>query len=127
MNVQQIWVAPIALVTLFFPVVHAQADSIRLTNGDIIRGEVVSLGEQELTIRSENFGEMKVPRDKVELIAMAHRVNFRPHAVPANERIVSRCIAVLVETQHLTVGAVEPARLVAERRAGRAAGPRCRP
>ena len=73
MNSQQKWVTPVALMTLLFCVEHAAADSVRLTNGDIIRGEVVSLGEQELTIRSENFGEMRVPRNKVELIALGDK------------------------------------------------------
>ncbi len=73
MHSQQKWVAPVALVTLFFYAGDANADSVRLTNGDIIRGEVVSLGEQELTIKSENFGEMTIPRDKVELIALGDK------------------------------------------------------
>jgi hypothetical protein len=41
-----------------------------LTNGDIIGGKVVSLSEDQLVLESENFGEMKIPRDKIEIIGL---------------------------------------------------------
>lgn len=49
---------------------RASADSIRLTNGDTIVGEVVSLDADQLILESENFGEMKIPRQKVEIIGL---------------------------------------------------------
>jgi hypothetical protein len=67
------WVATATVITLLCPLSAALADSVRLTNGDIIRGDVVSLGEQELTIRSDNFGEMKVPREKVEIVVLGDK------------------------------------------------------
>lgn len=48
----------------------ASADSIRLTNGDTIVGAVVSLDDEQLVVESENFGEMKIPRDKVAIIGL---------------------------------------------------------
>ena len=48
----------------------ASADEIKLANGDTLRGTVVSLSESTLTLRSENFGELTVPRESVELIGL---------------------------------------------------------
>lgn len=46
------------------------ADSVRLTNGDTLVGKVMSLDAKQLVLNSENFGEMKIPRDKVEIIGL---------------------------------------------------------
>lgn len=48
----------------------ALADSIRLVNGDTIVGKVVSLDENQLVLDSENFGQMKIPRQKVAIIGL---------------------------------------------------------
>ncbi|KAA5542258.1 hypothetical protein FYK55_15770 [Roseiconus nitratireducens] len=60
----------VTTAALLTPADTAHADSIRLTNGDTIRGEVTSLNEKELVIESDNFGQMKIPREKVDLIAL---------------------------------------------------------
>lgn len=46
------------------------ADGVRLSNGDIVTGEVLSLDENTLTLSSENFGELKIPRDRIEMIGL---------------------------------------------------------
>ena len=38
----------------------AQADTVQLSNGDILRGKVVSLSEKQLVFRSDSFGEIKI-------------------------------------------------------------------
>jgi hypothetical protein len=51
----------------------AKADTIQLVNGDSIRGKVVSLDEKQLVFRSQSFGELKLGRDKVELIVLGDK------------------------------------------------------
>ncbi|WP_164103393.1 hypothetical protein [Candidatus Laterigemmans baculatus] len=48
-------------------------DSVRLTNGDTIVGKVISLNGKELVIDSENFGEVKIPREKVGVIGLGDK------------------------------------------------------
>jgi hypothetical protein len=67
------WVTTVTVMTLACSASEVSADSIRLANGDVIRGNVVSLTDQELTIRSDNFGEMKVPREKVEIVVLGDK------------------------------------------------------
>jgi len=66
-------IAMLAISGLALVTTVASADSIRLTNGDVIRGRVVSLDDQQLVIESENFGKMMVPRKKVELIGLGEK------------------------------------------------------
>lgn len=63
----------------------AAADSVRLTNGDTIVGTVVSLNEQQLVVESENFGQMKIPREKVAIIGLGDTPLAQPPAagIPA--------------------------------------------
>lgn len=49
---------------------HVQADTVRLANGDILRGKVVSLNDKQLIFHSDNFGDIKIERSKVDLIAL---------------------------------------------------------
>jgi hypothetical protein len=51
----------------------AWADWVELTNNDVVRGQVVSLDNQKLKLKSVNFGEMTIPRDKVKLIGFGER------------------------------------------------------
>jgi hypothetical protein len=51
----------------------AKADTVQLSNGDVLRGKVVSLGEKQLVFRSESFGEIKIERAKVDLIALGNK------------------------------------------------------
>lgn len=59
-------IAAVAVVSVF--ALPLRADSVRLVNGDMLKGHVESLNEQQLVIRSENFGEMKIPRHRVQTI-----------------------------------------------------------
>lgn len=74
-------VGVMAVVALCLSVTMAMADSVRLTNGDVVRGEVVSLDKDHLLLRSENFGEMEIPRNKVALIGMGDQP-VQPTLVP---------------------------------------------
>lgn len=49
---------------------QARGDTVQLVNGDVLRGKVVALNEQQLVFRSETFGELKIERAKVDLIAL---------------------------------------------------------
>jgi hypothetical protein len=49
---------------------QAKGDTVQLVNGDVLRGKVVSLNDTQLVFRSESFGEIKVERSKVDLIAL---------------------------------------------------------
>ncbi len=51
----------------------ARADWIELSNNDIVRGQVVSLDGQQVKLKSVNFGEMTIPRDKVKVIGFGER------------------------------------------------------
>ena len=51
----------------------AQSDTVQLVNGDAIRGRVVRLDEKQLVFRSESFGELKIARDKIELIVLGNK------------------------------------------------------
>ncbi len=51
----------------------AKADTVQLVNGDAIRGKVVRLDDKQLVFRSETFGELKIARDKIELIALGNK------------------------------------------------------
>lgn len=54
------------------------ADAIELVNGDRINGTVVGLTADELRLKSEVLGELKIPRTKVGAIYLG---DFRPAAV----------------------------------------------
>ena len=51
----------------------ARADWIELSNNDVVRGQVVSLDAQKVKLKSVNFGEMTIPRDKVRVIGFGDR------------------------------------------------------
>ena len=46
------------------------ADTVQLANGDTLRGDVLSLDKKILILSSESFGELTIPREKVEAIYM---------------------------------------------------------
>jgi hypothetical protein len=50
-----------------------RADTIQLVNGDRLKGRVTSLDEKELVLKSESFGELKIPRDKVDLVSLGDK------------------------------------------------------
>jgi hypothetical protein len=61
------------LILLGPATVAARADWIELSNNDVVRGQVVSLDSQKVKLKSANFGEMTIPRDKVKLIGFGER------------------------------------------------------
>lgn len=51
----------------------AKSDTVQLLNGDAIRGKVILLDEKQLVFRSENFGDLRIARDKIELIGLGNK------------------------------------------------------
>ncbi len=49
------------------------ADTIQLVNGDRLNGKVTSLDDKQLVVDSESFGELKIARDKVDLISLGDK------------------------------------------------------
>lgn len=64
--------------------VDASADGVRLKNGDTLNGTVVSLDQKHLTLTSDNFGKLVIPRDKVEVIGLGEEglAALEPKAEP---------------------------------------------
>ncbi len=50
-----------------------RADSVQLTNGDLLNGEVVSLDARELKLKSEIHGQMIIARGKVAAVAFGEK------------------------------------------------------
>jgi hypothetical protein len=61
--------------------IPAKGDTVQLVNGDVLRGKVVSLNDTQLVFRSDSFGEIKIERTKVDLIALGTKA--LPTARPA--------------------------------------------
>ncbi len=62
-----------------------RADTIELTNGDVLNGNVVSLDGKELILKSELLGELKLAREKISAIHLGEGpVLTRPSAPAAN-------------------------------------------
>lgn len=54
------------LFFLFLPVLSVQADQLVLKNGDRVTGAIVKKDDKSITIKSEAFGEITAPWDKIE-------------------------------------------------------------
>ena len=50
-----------------------RADSVQLTNGDLLNGEVMSLDARELKLKSEIHGQMTIARGKVAAVAFGEK------------------------------------------------------
>ncbi|HUE13683.1 MAG TPA: hypothetical protein VMR25_05930 [Planctomycetaceae bacterium] len=50
-----------------------KADTVQLINGDRLHGKVASLDEKQLVFRSASFGELKIERTKIDLIALGDK------------------------------------------------------
>jgi hypothetical protein len=48
-----------------------RAEEVRLKNGDVVLGKVKSLDETTLILASENFGELKIARNRIAVIRFA--------------------------------------------------------
>ena len=71
---QRVSIASLGFLILLGPVIAAaRADWVELSNNDVVRGQVVSLDGQQVKLKSVNFGEMTIPRDKVKLIGFGER------------------------------------------------------
>ena len=51
----------------------SNADTIQLVNGDRLHGTVASLDGKQLVFRSASFGELKIDRSKIALIALGDK------------------------------------------------------
>jgi hypothetical protein len=60
-----------------------KGDTVQLVNGDVLRGKVVSLNDAQLVFRSDSFGEIKIERSKVDLIALGTKGLPTARPVPA--------------------------------------------
>ncbi len=59
------------------------ADTIELTNGDVLNGQVISLDGQQLVLKSELLGELKLARDKVSAIHLGDKPILTRNAAAA--------------------------------------------
>jgi hypothetical protein len=50
-----------------------KADTVQLANGDVLRGKVVSLNDKQLVFHSDSFGDIKIERAKIDLIALGNK------------------------------------------------------
>jgi hypothetical protein len=51
----------------------SRADSVQLTNGDLLNGEVITLDARELKLKSEIHGQMTIARAKVAAVAFGEK------------------------------------------------------
>lgn len=58
----------IVLAAVVVPLTPAAADSVRLVNGDLISGQVISLDDKQLKLKSDALGELTIPRSKIVAI-----------------------------------------------------------
>jgi hypothetical protein len=63
----------LAVVIVLGAQASTKADTVQLVNGDAIRGKVVLLDDKQLVFRSESFGELKITRDKIEMILLGNK------------------------------------------------------
>jgi hypothetical protein len=66
-------ICSLAVVISLGTAAAAKSDTVQLVNGDAIRGKVVLVDDKQLVFRSESFGELKIARDKIELIALGNK------------------------------------------------------
>jgi hypothetical protein len=59
-----------AAIGLVLTAAASRADTVQLTNGDTLSGEVVSLDAKQLKIKSQVLGEITIARAKVQSIAL---------------------------------------------------------
>lgn len=71
MRLQTNWYIAGAVVALLGS--SLRADTIQLVNGDRIKGQLVSLDDKQIVVKSESFGELKIPRGKVDLISLGEK------------------------------------------------------
>jgi hypothetical protein len=62
-----------AVVVSFAIAGVGRGDSVQLTNGDLLNGEVISLDARELKLKSEIHGQMTIARAKVAAVAFGEK------------------------------------------------------
>lgn len=84
------WTLGLALV------LPLQADTIELSNGDVVSGKVISLDGQHLVLQSELLGELKLAREKVSAIHLG------------DKPVIARNAASVVPAQAAATPALDP-------------------
>lgn len=73
----------LAVLGLFVASALVFGEEVRLKNGDVVLGKVKSLDENTLILASENFGELKIARDRIGVIIFAREAApVAPSAAP---------------------------------------------
>lgn len=73
----------VAVFLLSAPALLLRADTIELVNGDVINGEVVSLNDKEVKVKSDVLGELSINREKVIGISFGDAKSRRARVAPA--------------------------------------------
>jgi hypothetical protein len=58
------------IVVLLIAALPVAADSVRLANGDLLNGRVLSLDDKQLRLESDTLGQINIPRAKVVMITL---------------------------------------------------------
>lgn len=66
-------------------VLPVMADTIEMTNGDVLNGQVISLDGQQLVLKSELLGELKLARENVSAIHLGDKPVLTRNAAVAQE------------------------------------------
>lgn len=80
------WQTWLGLALLGFGLVFAprlEADTIELSNGDVLNGKVLSLDDSQLILQSELLGELKLDREKVSAIHLGDKPVITRQTAPA--------------------------------------------
>src|SRR5579862_5012569 len=62
--------AAILVAVLLIAALPVAADSVRLANGDLLNGRVLSLDDKQLRLESDTLGQISIPRTKVVAITL---------------------------------------------------------
>src|SRR5262245_8298669 len=90
LTMQRIFVPTLGFLIFLGPAIAAaRADCVELSNNDIVLGQIVSLDGQKVKLKSVNFGEMTIPRDKVKVIGFGeHPLQAAPQAVEQGSQLL---------------------------------------
>ena len=66
--------AAVLVVVLLIAALPVAADSVRLANGDLLNGRVLSLDDTQLRLESDTLGQINIPRAKVVSITLGDSV-----------------------------------------------------
>lgn len=73
------------------------AQQITLTNGDVIEGQLKSVDAEAVIWRSEHFGELRIPKTRIERLESETELKLRGKTVPCqwrslvNQRVTFEC------------------------------------